>query len=152
MHRSLHLVWGVCLFTFNKASGRHNSFLCFRAGTARPSPSTLLLLFCQELLFSRGKEVISFPAFVCVWMWATLFQQYSLVSTTLSILTKIYNLSVLYNSRLSHKNRNFLNWFDSPHQISAVFSPSFTQFLPFQNFPCRVIVKWEKTQNICNDE
>lgn len=72
-------------------------------------------------MFSRGKEVISFPPFVCVWMRATLFQQYSLVSTPLSILTKIYNLSLPYNSRWSQKNRNFLNWCNSPHQISAGF-------------------------------
>lgn len=102
-------------------------------------------------MFSRGKEVISFPAFVCVWMWATLFQQYSLVSTTLSILTKIYNLSVPCYSRWSHKNRNFLNWFDSPHLVSALFFLFFyftlglTRFLPSQNIPCRVIVRWENT-------
>lgn len=114
-------------------------------------------------MFSRGKEVISFPAFVCVWMWATLFQQYSLVSTTLSILTKIYNLSVPCYSRWSHKNRNFLNWFDSPHPVSAffffsIFSLSLTRFLPSQNIPCRVIVRRENTlqskcqQYIWNDK
>lgn len=59
--QELAFVLGVCLFTFNKASRRHNSFLCFRVCSARPSPSTQPLLFCQELLcFPEERKLFHF--------------------------------------------------------------------------------------------
>lgn len=66
-------------------------------------------------MFSQAKEVISFPPFVFIWMRAALFQQYSLVSVPLSILTKIHSLSLPCNSCWSQKNWNFLNWCNSLH-------------------------------------
>lgn len=108
------------------------------------------IILSRAAVFSRGKEVISFPPFVCVWMWATLFQQYSLDSTPLSILTKIYKVSLAYNSCWSQKNRNFLNWCNSPHQLSAVVSPSFSGFLPFHQLYRLMSVDWFHDEEIDN--
>lgn len=87
-------VWEcVCPLAFNK-SGRRLEFPVFVGQRCRTlSLSSTAIILSGAAVFSWGKEVISFPAFVCGWMCTTLFQQYSLVSTPFSILTKIYTPS-----------------------------------------------------------
>lgn len=118
----IHLLQGACLLTSKTASGQQNRFLCFQGERRkRFSVYSAAIILSRAAVFSRGKEVISFPAFVCAWMRAPLLRQYSLVLTALSIPTKIYSLSLLDNSHWPHKKGNFLNWFDSPHLISSIF-------------------------------
>ncbi len=81
----------VCPCAFNSLSRQPDGFLCLWASVVGPlSLSCDAIILSGAAVFSWGKEVISFPAFVWAWMRAALFQQYSLVSTPFSIRTKIY--------------------------------------------------------------
>lgn len=81
----------VCPCAFNSLSRQPDGFLCLWASVVGPlSFSCDAIILSGAAVFSWGKEVISFPAFVWAWMRAALFQQYSLVSTPFSIRTKIY--------------------------------------------------------------
>lgn len=91
------MCWCVCVFVrvcpcaFNSLSRQPDGFLCLWASVVGPlSFSCDAIILSGAAVFSWGKEVISFPAFVWAWMRAALFQQYSLVSTPFSIRTKIY--------------------------------------------------------------
>lgn len=111
----------MCLFTFNKQAGCTTVSCVLKLIV----PDLLHLLSCYYSVKSCCvfvKKGSYFISTFCLYLNAS--DALSAIFTPLSILTKIYNLSLARNACWLQKNRNFLDWCKSPHQTSAVvFSP-----------------------------
>ncbi len=131
----------VCPCAFNSLSRQPDGFLCLWASVVGPlSLSCDAIILSGAAVFSWGKEVISFPAFVWAWMRAALFQQYSLISTPFSIRTKIYHPCLGPITPLGQKKATS-HCFNFPHQIldgrSTGLSGSLSWFSIRHTGPCQ---------------